>query len=213
MKRRTLYAALFSATLLAASPAIAQDAVAVEVPAATATDFVQERADQILSIVNASASDAVALEAKREELRAAIRDFLSFEVLAERTLGDEWETRTPEQRTEFVTLLRDLIETSYLRDLGTSTVDADQYAVTYSGERSRRGRTTVEGTIAVSGDTHFIEVKMMMGHMGWVVYDLVTDDVSLEESYAESFASIIADDGWDALLERMRERLAEMRSE
>ncbi len=199
-----------------AAPAMADDAVApasaaVEAPSATA--FVQTRVEQIFAIVNAAAPDEASLEAKREEMRTAIRDFLSFELLAERTLGDTWDTRTPEQRTEFVALLRDLIETSYLRDLGTSSVDDGAYTATYTGERSRRDRTTVEGTVSVSGDEHLIEVKMQSTDAGWLVYDLVTDDVSLEESYAESFESIIADDGWDGLLTRMRERLDEMRAD
>lgn len=193
--------------LLVSAPAFAQDT-----PVATA--FVQAKADQILAIVNSAAVDATQLEAKRAELRTAIRDFLSFDVLAERTLGEHWETRTPEQRAEFVALLRDLIETSYSRSLGTDSVDQSGYAVQYTGERSRRDRTTVEATVSVNGDEHLVEVKLQStGEGEWLVYDLVTDDVSLEESYAESFNSIIADDGWDGLLERMRERLAELQAE
>ena len=173
----------------------------------------QAKADEILRIVNAAAADRPALETKREELRVAIRDFLSFDVLAERTLGAQWEARTPEERTEFVNLLRDLIETSYTRSLGTGTVDQARYAVAYTGERSRRDMTTVEANVTVEGDLHVLEVKMLQSADGWIVYDLVTDDVSLEESYAESFESIIAEDGWEGLLQRMRERLEEMRAE
>lgn len=186
-------------------------AAATESPAATA--FVASRAETILTIVNAAAADANELETKREELRAAIRQFLSFEVLAERTLGDHWGARSPEEQTQFVGLLRDLIETSYCRSLGTGTVDANQYGVQYTGERSRRDRTTVEATVTVGGDEHVLEVKLQSAESGWIVYDLVTDDVSLEESYGESFESIIAESGWNGLITRMEERLNEMRAE
>ncbi len=196
--------------LCSAVPAVAQDAPAGE---PTATSFVQERADAVLEIVNTAAADPAALDAKREELRVALRAFLSFEVLAERTLGDHWESRTPEEQTQFVNLLRDLIETSYCRSLGTADVDASQYAVAYTGERSRRSRTTVEATVTVDGGEHFLEVKLDSADSGYIVYDLVTDDVSLEESYAESFENIISEDGWGGLIERMEERLAEMQEE
>jgi ABC-type transporter MlaC component len=163
--------------------------------------------------VNTAAADPAALVAKREELRQAIRAFLSFEVLAQRTLGDHWEVRTPEEQAQFVDLLRNLIETSYCRSLGTGDVDETQYSVDYTGERSRRGRTTVEATVRVDGGEHFLEVKLDTVDSGYIVYDLVTDDVSLEESYAESFENIIGEDGWAGLIERMEERLQEMQDE
>jgi len=198
-----LLSALLSASLFASPSAFAAEAGA-------ATAFVQARADIVVSIVNGAASPGASVDARRNELRAAIRDFLSYELLAERTLGQHWEARTPEERTEFVRLLRELIETSYSRRLGSGTVNAADHTVVYDGERSRRGRTTVDMTVAVSGATHAVEIKLEERDGGFVVYDVVTDDVSLEESYAESFASIIRERGWDGLLSRMRERLTEL---
>lgn len=207
---KSTFLLLASALVLAfASPADAQE------PDGTpgATSFVQNRASEILTIVNDAAADEEQLAAKREELRAAIRAFLSFDVLARRTLGDHWDTRTPEQQTQFVQLLRDMIETSYCRSLGTGEVDQEEYRVEYTGERSRRSRTTVEATVYLNGDDHLLEVKMETTETGWIIYDLVTDDVSLEESYAEMFESIIHEDGWDSLIARMEERLEELREQ
>ena len=205
MLRPLLIAAVL---VVAAVPSPAQEA-----GSASATDFVRGKSDLILTIVNQAAADDVALAQKREELRAAIRDFLSYDVLSRRTLGDHWDQRTPTEQQEFVGLLRDLIETSYSRKLGTGTVEQEQYLVDYVGERSRRDRTTVEATVTVEGEEHYLEIKLQAVDGNWIVYDLVTDDVSLEESYAESFESIISDDGWDGLLNRMRERLEELREE
>lgn len=204
--RRSLQSLVAAFVLVVAVAASAQ-------AVSPATGFVQSKADLLLTIVNGAAVDRSQLDTKREELRQALREFLSFDVLAERSLGDHWAGLAVEQRAEFVALLRDLIETSYSRSLGTGTVDANQYAVQFTGERSRNDRTTVEATVTVDGETHYVEVKMQANGESWIVYDLVTDDVSLEESYAESFDSIIADDGWDGLLRRMRERLEEMRAE
>ena len=178
-----------------------------------ATAFVQERSARVVAIVNGAAADAEQLAAKREELRAAIRGFLSFDVLARRTLGDHWDARAPEEQTQFVELLRDMIETSYCRSLGAGDVGQNQYTVEYTGERSRRDRTTVEATVFVGEDDHLLEVKLESTDAGWIVYDLVTDDVSLEEAYAEMFERIISEDGWESLISRMEERLEELRAE
>ncbi len=144
MLRPLLIAAVL---VVAAVPSPAQEA-----GSASATDFVRGKSDLILTIVNQAAADDAALAQKREELRAAIRDFLSYDVLSRRTLGDHWDQRTPTEQQEFVGLLRDLIETSYSRKLGTGTVEQEQYLVDYVGERSRRDRTTVEATVTVEGE-------------------------------------------------------------
>ena len=43
----------------------------------------------------------------------------------------------------------------------------------------------------------------------WVVYDVVTDEQSMLENYRAEFNKIINRDGFDALLKRMKTKLAE----
>ena len=214
MIHRRIVPALLAALLLLAGAgnSFAQDAP-TPAPSTPATAFVQQTATEVLSIVNAASAEGATAE-RQEALRSSIRGFLSYELLAERTLGDHWDTRSAEQRAAFVALLRDLIETSYAKRLGEGSVAEGDYTIAYTDERERRGRYTVEATVSAGGSTHYLEVKMQPGEADqWLVYDVVTDDVSLEESYAESFESIIADEGWDALLERMQERLTELRAD
>ena len=41
----------------------------------------------------------------------------------------------------------------------------------------------------------------------WRVFDVVTDGVSMVRNYRGQFARILRKDGWDGLLQRMRDRL------
>lgn len=191
----------------------AEIAPAAEATAMTATDFVRAKADELVGIINRTPSNDAERAQRTTDLRTSIREFLDFGVLAERTLGPHWETRTPEQRTEFVDALRDLVETSYSHRLGDQTVDQSGYTVTYTDERERNGRYRVEGTVSWGDEEHFVEMKLMMRDGQFLIYDVVTDDVSLEESYAESFDNIITEHGWDELLRRIRERRDEIASE
>lgn len=75
-------------------------------------------------------------------------------------------------------MLRQLIETSYSRQLGKHSVEANQYQVTFTDERTRNHRVTVEASLAVRGDAHVIELKLMNTGAGFIAYDIVTDDVS-----------------------------------
>lgn len=200
---RTILSTL-SAIVLAlfiAAPAAAQDGAD-----GTATAFVQAKAELIIAILNQTPGTDEEREARRENLRTSIRGFLDFDVLAERTLGDHWASRTAEERTEFVDTLRELIESSYSSRLSDAGVSQDEYTVTWLDERSRSDRYRVELEVSYDGETHFLEVKLMQTDTGFLIYDLVTDDVSLEESYAESFDNIIGEHGWDELLRRMRDR-------
>lgn len=201
-----------SIALLAAVPAVAQaqDAAAAA-PSVTATSYVQQWATYILASVNQAAASPEALEAQRGVLRDAVRSLINFDMLAERTLTTHWEGLSEAQRSEFKGLLQELIETSYTRQLGRGTVEPDRYAVTFTGEREARGRTTVEASLRIKDKDHVVEFKLLPAGQGFFVYDIITDDVSLEESYAESFDSIIAEHGFDGLLQRMRDRLAELK--
>ena len=58
---------------------------------------------------------------------------------------------------------------------------------------------------------HDVELKLQRTGAGWMVLDIVTDEVSLSESYAESFDRIIKRDGWPALMTRMKDKLAKLR--
>ncbi len=191
--------------------AVAQDPV---VAPETATAFVQGRGDEIIAILNRRPTDAATRAQRVADLRSSISNFLDIEVLAQESLGDHWDARTDAERQEFTALMRDLIETSYSKKLGDEGVAPGSYTVTWDGERSRNGRTRVEATVTYDGEAHAVEVVMRDGADGRrIVFDLVTDDVSLRDSYYESFDNIITEHGWAELISRMQERLEELRAE
>jgi phospholipid transport system substrate-binding protein len=176
------------------------------------TAYVQSQAGQVIAIINTPAArGSRAAQDRFNRLQSVVRGFMHFETLAQRTLGQHWQARTPAERAEFLALLQQLIETSYAKSLGNAQVSPRDYAVNYTGERIRGERATVEGSVVVKGESHIIELKLQRDGENWIVLDVVTDDVSLAESYAESFDRIIKKDGWAALLSRMRSRLAELR--
>lgn len=190
-------------------------ASAQEMPVAdsTATQFVQQQGDEIIAILNQRPTDDSSRTQRMANLRRSISAFIHIEALAEEALGAHWDARTPTERVEFTALLRDLIETSYSKQLGDEGIAPGSYAVTWDGERSRNGRTRVEATVTYDGEPHAVEVMMRDGNDGSrVVFDLVTDDVSLRDSYAESFDNIITEHSWEELISRMQERLAELRA-
>jgi ABC-type transporter MlaC component len=207
---RTARSLVIAVSLAAPSVVWAQTAEA-PVVASTPTAFVQGEVDAIIAIVNRAAAEPAEREARIADLRTAVGQIIDFEVLASRTLGEAWEARTQPERDQFIGLLRTLVELSYSKRLGAEAVDPSSYTVAYTGERERAGRYTVEGTVTVRGEQHFVEVRLMPNPAGgYIVFDVITDDVSLEESYQESFSNIIREHGWAELIARMERRIADL---
>jgi phospholipid transport system substrate-binding protein len=210
-KNRALPGLLATLLLLTASApsAMAQD----EAAATTPTAFVQTKVDEVLQIVNRPVERGTdAFRQRQTDLKAAVRGFLDYRELVQRALGEHWNARTPEEQDHFVELMTRLIETNYTVKLGDEPVGSS-YDITYQDETIRGNNARVTGTVRTGGETVAVELMLVRRGDAWIVWDVVTDDVSIQETYAESFEEIILDDGWPELVRRIEERLAELEAE
>lgn len=173
----------------------------------SATDFVRTKSDEIVRVINTAKNK----ESRLDKLQKALQSTLDYDLLAQRTLAMHWANLSETQKNDFTDALRELLETSYVTKLGNKTVDPGSYAVRFTDERERRGRYTVSGVVTVEKDTHYIDLRLQKTDEIWKVYDVITDDVSLQESYAESFDEIIRDKGFDELMKRIKDKTKELK--
>jgi phospholipid transport system substrate-binding protein len=81
-------------------------------------DRVRETVDKVLAIVKHPQLKGDVHERKRhEKLKAVLHERFDFTEMAKRSLGPEWQRRTPAERTEFVQLFTDLLERAYLKTI------------------------------------------------------------------------------------------------
>jgi phospholipid transport system substrate-binding protein len=52
-----------------------------------------------------------------------------------------------------------------------------------------------------------IDYSMSPAGEEWKVFDIFTDDVSLVKNYKRQFRRVIADEGWNGLIDRMEKKL------
>ena len=76
------------------------------------------------------------------------------------------------------------------------------------------GSTATVVTIVSDGDgprAQQLEIAYKLEKRGrsWVVVDMITDGVSLVSNYRSQFNKIITQDGWDAMIKKMKDKLAE----
>jgi phospholipid transport system substrate-binding protein len=223
--------ATFLAALLFAAPAFAQTdtvkpakptakpakpAAAAPAPAAAPSGSDSPMADlkkanQQLkkSFGNKKPSWSPEADAKNAEIRKIVGSFLDFEELARRSLAKHWDGLSAKQRADFVKTLRELVERNYIKQL----YGQPEYDLRLEREEKSADEATVWGTLhaAAKGKkiTMALEYKLVRKGNRWVVYDVITDDLSLLENYRAEFNKIIAKESFDALLARMKKKLAE----
>jgi phospholipid transport system substrate-binding protein len=148
-------------------------------------------------------------EAKNADIKKVVGGFLDFEELARRSLGRHWDGLTAKQRAEFVKTLRELVERNYVRQL----YGQPDYDLRLEREEKNGNDATVFGTLhAVSKGkkvTIALEYKLIRKNNRWLVYDVVTDDLSLLENYRGEFNKVITKESFEALLARMKKKMAE----
>lgn len=146
---------------------------------------------------------------RTEQLAETIDESLDFAYLAARALGEHWQQRSDEERREFMELLRRLLQHNYEDRLAGHVLD-DDYTVEHSEPRVRDDRAFVESEFHYDDQEEVVMFRLHRDDGTWKVYDVVIDDITLEETYREGYVPIIENEGWEALIERMEQRLEKL---
>ena len=207
--KRLLVAVILSASVPAAfadTPA-AKTAPAKTGPGTAVVKQANETiASQLKQKVTAGSPEEKALAAK---VTAGVRTFLDIDQLGKRAMVDNWSKLTKVQQDQFQTLLRALIEDNYVRGLRANVA----YKVEYTGESADKdGNILVTTTVKAErkGRPFSIAIDYVLVKEGDKLraFDIKTDGVGLVENYRTMFNKIIAKDGFDGLIAKMKKKQA-----
>ena len=169
----------------------------------TPTAAVQSVVDSILVLLRKPDFD---MAADRPAISAAIKRAFDDTAMAQSVLSTNWRTATPAQQTEFKALLLKTIEGTYLGRIKAYT----NQSVEYRGEEIRGNRATVNTVIIAATGEIPVNYRLRQRSDGWFVYDVEVENVSMVNSYRDTYRDIVGRDGMDSLLEQMRAKLAEI---
>ena len=183
------------ALLLAATPALG----------ATPMSFVKNILDEVMAIQNNPALEGSAQEKTREQaIRRVIQKNFDFPSMAQTSLGPAYDSLTPEQRQEFSEVFSSLFQASYtdlvIRFLKRETVE-------YGKVTQGSGQARVKTTLVRANDTIPVEYLLHRKKGGWLLYDVIVDDVSILDKYKSGFARKIRAGSFQSLLEKIRPQL------
>lgn len=197
------FLALFA--LLLAMVALPATALAADGPG---TKAVRNANDTIAKLLKQKVKAGSPEEKKAaEKVTESVRGFLDIDELAKRALVDHWGKITDAQKTEFLSLLRALIEDNYIKGLRANL----EYQVAYNGEAPGADKTIVvktEITAKKRGRPIKIAVDYVLVDVGGKLkcFDIRTDGVGLVDNYRAQFNKIIAKDGFDGLIAKMKKK-------
>jgi phospholipid transport system substrate-binding protein len=169
--------------------------------AASALDVVRDKQTQLFDALKAKPPN-------QKKVQALFDEMLDYAALAEASLGTEWGPRSDAEKSEFTTVLKQLVQKAYERNL-KKTVG---YDIKYVGEEAKDGATMVKTKAASKTNAREepidINFKMLERNGSWKVQDIVTDGSSLVLNWRQQFTKIIKKDGFPALMKKMRDKLA-----
>ena len=195
-----LAAALALGALLTASAARAA-------PAQAATAAIRQANDRLRSQLELENKEP----AKRDQIRAQISremgTLLDIPFLAQRSLVDHWAKMTPAQRGEVQSTLQAIIERKYLDQLSGNV----NYKIEFLGEEPAGSDVVVKTVIHSERDGRpaklFVNYQLHYETDHWRIYDVITEDVSTLKNYRGLFNRIIAKDGIEGLITKMKAKL------
>ncbi|MGH8170817.1 MAG: MlaC/ttg2D family ABC transporter substrate-binding protein [Steroidobacteraceae bacterium] len=187
----------------------------IQAPAPAAAAAAQSAAGQSPSQVIQTAADGLlkALDADRQTYRndpskvqglvdKYILPHVDTQFAAELVLGRYWKTATPQQRQRFVNAFYH----SMLNNYGKAIVEFTANTLKVYPTRMKPGsqNATVRTEMARSnGGPISVNYYMHMTPEGWKAWDVVIQGVSYVMSYRQDFGSQIAQQGIDAVINRL----------
>lgn len=186
-------------------PALATPAAAQPAKAGPGTAAVQSANNTISALIKK--------KAPADEVTKAVSAFFDIDQLGKSAMADQWAKLKPAEQTEFLQILRELIQANYL-SLQTSNVN---YTTNYVSEtKNAKGNLVVATEIKTTRKgrpfTVKVDYELIKNGTNLQAFDLVVDGSSTVENYRQMFNKIMNDKGYSGLVAKMKAKLAQIQS-
>lgn len=189
-------------SLLASLSLVALLSVAGTAAAGEAQDLVQARRATVAEQMKASPSAD-----RDKKVAATLGTLFDYEAMAQGSLGKSWADLKPEQQAEFKGVLTQLIQRAIERNVKMTS----NYEVQFVGEEPADGAVTVKTKASSKTNPREepteINYVMHQADGSWRAQDIVTEGSSMVTGYRNQFRRILAKDGYDGLIKKMKTKL------
>ncbi|MGB5368728.1 MAG: ABC transporter substrate-binding protein [Polyangiales bacterium] len=209
MTRLSIITSLLIASFALAGPASAEgtptgssETMISDAEAAKAEAFIRTKHNKVRAVLRKPDTPA-----RGEELTILLGEFLDYDRLAKLSLDKEWAKRSPKERDRFVSLLRQLVERQYQRNMESTLEYRVKWVGTEPIESGVKVKSLAKSVKKKRQPPVTIDYSMSPADDEWKVFDIFTDEVSLVKNYKRQFRRVIKEEGWSGLIGRMEKKL------
>jgi phospholipid transport system substrate-binding protein len=162
------------------------------------------------------AVDAILVVLQSEELRTperkgdrkqkvldVVNEMFDFREMARSSLGQTWNSLTPEDQDKFVDLFKQLVEQRYIGKIDSF----DNQKVVYQRQLVRGDKAMVYTDIVDKDLEVPINYKLREIDGKWLIYDMQIENVSLIVNYRRDFESIIRKEQFAGLVDKITQQI------
>ncbi len=206
-------AARRSATLLAIAACFLLAPAISAAKVSPNTDAVRKANDALrVALKKMVAAKGADWDKAREQARVAVSSLLDFDALAEGTLGKRWGELKPPERKRYVDAMRSAMEASYLARMQSRSeavkaaseaekqAKIDEVKVEYLGEERKDGHPLVRTKFTAGEDSAAIDYVLDKGGKKPRAIDVITEGVSLAETYREQITQLWPKKGYEGVV-------------
>ena len=172
--------------------------------AGAASDQLKQTVEKIQTILADSSLKGEAKgESRRQKLKAAVNERFAFDEMAKRSLGAQWQKRTPAEQQEFVRLFTDLLEDTYLSKVEEYSGEKIQFV----NERQEKDFAEVNTKlINRKGEDFALDYRLVNLNGDWKVTDVVIENISLVNNYRSQFNRVLSRSSFEDLVQAMKQK-------
>lgn len=172
------------------------------------TDQLRDDLAQVFRVIEETSvqragANGIDVAKRRDAIRSAAEPVFDWREMASRSLARHWQSRSEEERAEFVQVFTDFVNRAYITQLErysgesilyiSERIDGDLGAVS-TRFVTRQGREIPVDYRAISRDGR------------WRVYDVSVQGVSLVNNYRSQFDRVIRDSSYSELVQRIKDK-------
>jgi len=157
------------------------------------------------------------------KIKNILNSLIDYDVFAKNTLRGKnkktkktyWNSLTKEQQDEFTGLFKELIETVWMKELKNFNKEKkkikkdEKYQINYKDEKSKGDLTMVYTIVKTEDEVTNVDFRFTNKK----ITDFIIDDRSTTRRYRKSFSKHIRKNGFDHLIEKMKNKLKEIKDE
>jgi len=188
---------------------------------ATQTERLKKSENDIFNLANKKYKVSSKENKQRDkDIKIILSSLINYDAFAKNSLRGKnrktkktyWNSITKEQQAEFTALFKELIETTWMKELkkfnkNQRTIKKDEeYKVDYKDEKTRGSLTMVYTIIKADDEVTNVDFRFT----GQKITDFIIDDRSTVRRYRKSFSKHIRKNGFDNLIKKMKDKLEEI---